>query len=137
MTHKDTRILVVLVLVLALHSQSQSQWSWPQQSDQLKCEEGVCTSGYPKDNYDGLCDNGTPCYDCSTQYSNCDVMKKISQGQLVQRVFGERALIDLVQLTKEITCQHEQVLAALEVVQGTIRDWISSPKGGRTQRASS
>ena len=129
MTHKDTRIIVVLVL--ALHSQSQSQWSWPQLSDQLKCEEGICTSGYPKDNYDGLCDNGTPCNDCSTQYSNCDVIKKISESQYVQRVFGEWALIDLVQLAKEITRQHEQVLAALEVVQGTIREMDLQPQGGK------
>ena len=97
MTHKDTRILVVSVLVLALHSQSQSQCSWPQLSDQLKCEEGICTSGYPKDNYDGLCDNGTPCYDCSTQYSNCDVVKRISKSRWLQTTYGERIVIDLLQ----------------------------------------
>ena len=55
-------------------------------------------------------------------------MKKISQGQLVQRVFGERALIDLVQLTKEITRQHKQVLAALQRASDRMD---SQPQGGQ------
>ena len=92
MTHRDTRILVVLVLALHSLSTAQSQQTIEQINQalykiqlrelprQLKCEEGICTSGYPNDDYDGLCLDGTPCYDCSSQYSNCDVLKEISES---------------------------------------------------------
>ena len=71
MTHRDTRVLVVLVLALHSLSTAQSQqFAYPAQlrelPHQLKCEEGICTSGYPNDDYDGLRMDGKPVYDCST-----------------------------------------------------------------------
>ena len=78
MTHRDTRFLVVLVLALHSLSTAQSQQSaFPAQLRelplQLKCEEGICTSGYPEaeEVYDGLRLDGTPIYDYSTQYLRC------------------------------------------------------------------
>ena len=104
MTHRDTRVLVVLVLALHSLSTAQSQqFAYPAQlrelPRQLKCEEGICTSGYPEaeEVYDGLRLDGTPIYDCSTQYSNCDVLKRISKSRWLQTTYGERIVIDLLQ----------------------------------------
>ena len=95
MTHRHTRIFVVLALALHSLSTAQSQQTIKQINQalyqiqlrelprQLKCEEGICTSGYPEaeEVYDGLRLDGTPIYDCSTQYSNCDVLKRISESR--------------------------------------------------------
>ena len=107
MTHRDTRVLVVLVS--ALHSlctaQSQ-QLAYPAQlrklSRQLKCEEGICTSGYPEAEaeYDDLGLDGKPIYHCSTQYSNCHVLKRIDKSRWLQTTYGERIVIDLLQPAK-------------------------------------
>ena len=87
MTHRDTRILVVLVLALGSLSTGTAQV--PEEVKeiykiqlrelprQLQCEEGSCTSGYPNYEYDGLNRDGTPIYDCTTKYSNCEVLKLV------------------------------------------------------------
>ena len=80
----------------------------------LQCEEGVCTSGYPNYEYDGLRRDGTPIYDCTTQYSNCDVLKNVHESRWMNNIYQERILVDITQLAKVITRQHEQVLAALQ-----------------------
>ena len=77
MTHWHARVFVVLAL--ALHSLSTTQSQRTQLRElprQLKCEEGTCTSGEPDDDYDGLLPGERSLYDCSTQYSNCDVLKR-------------------------------------------------------------
>ena len=89
MTHRDTRILVVLVLALGSLSTGTAQESEEikriykiqlcELPRQLQCEEGNCTSGYPNYEYDGLRSDGTPVYDCTTQYSNCEVLKVVRQ----------------------------------------------------------
>ena len=97
----------------------------------LQCEERVCTSGYPNDEYDGLRRDGTPVYDCSTQYSNCDVLKLVRGSRWKSNSYQEWILVDITQLAKEITRQHEQLLAALEAVQSAIREMDLQPQGGR------
>ena len=138
MTHRDTRILVVLVLALGSLSTGTAQV--PKQLKQinqavfkiqlrelprrLQCEEGVCTSGYPNDEYDGLRRDGTPTYDCTTQYSNCEVLKLVRGSRWKSNSYQERILVDITQLAKVITRQHEQVLAA-------IRELDLQPQGGQ------
>ena len=126
MTHRHTRVFVVLALALHSLSTAQSQFTPRTQlrelPRQLKCEEGTCTSGEPDDDYDGLLPGGRPLYDCSTQYSNCDVLKKVNRAQYYVITYGERTLDDLVELAKVTSHQHEQVLEAFEVVQGAIRE---------------
>ena len=70
-------------------------------------------------------------YDCSMQYSNCDVLKEISESHYKNNAYQERILVDLVQLAKVTSRQHEQVLAALEVVQGAIREMDLQPQVGQ------
>ena len=128
------------MLVLALHSfstaQSQRYMFTPRTQlrelpRQLKCEKGTCTSGEPDDDYDGSLPGGQPLYDCSTQYSNCDVLKKVNRAHYYVITYGERTLVDLVQLAKVTSHQHEQVLEAIKVVQGAIREMNLQPQVGQ------
>ena len=94
MTHRDTRFLVVLALALGSLSTGTAQESEEAKEinelvykiqlrelpRRLQCEEGNCMSGYPNLEYDGLRRNGTPIYDCTTQYSNCEVLKLVRQN---------------------------------------------------------
>ena len=145
MTHRDTRILVVLVLALGSLSTGTAQV--PEEIKQinqavfkiqlrelprrLQCEEGVCTSGYPNDEYDGLRRDGTPTYDCTTQYSNCEVLKLVRGSRWKSNSYQERILVDITQLAKVITRQHEQVLAASAALQRAIREMDLQPQGGQ------
>ena len=46
-------------------------------------------------------------------------------------MYGERTLVDLVQLAMVTSRQHKQVLEALEVVQGAIREMDLQPQVGQ------
>ena len=142
MTHRDTRILVVLVLALGSLSTGTAQV--PEEIKQinqavfkillrelprrLQCEEGVCTSGNPNGEYDRLRRNGTPIYDCTTQYSNCEVLKLVRGSRWKSNSYQERILVDITQLAKVIARQHEQVLAALQRASDRMD---SQPQGGQ------
>ena len=65
------------------------------------------------------------------QYSNCDVLKRISKSRWLQTTYGERIVIDLLQPAKVTSRQHKQVLEALEVVQGAIREMDLQPQVGQ------
>ena len=142
MTHRDTRILVVLVLALGSLSTGTAQESEEikrinqkifkiqlrELPRRLQCDDGNCTSGYPNDEYDGLRKDGTPVYDCTTQYSNCEVLKQVRKDWWQRGVYQERILVDITQLAKVIARQHEQVLAALQRASDQMD---SQPQGGQ------
>ena len=107
-----------VVLVLALHSLSTTQsqrTELPELPRQLKCEDGACTSG------DRGWDPTLPTlYNCSLQYTNCDVLKKSERIHNYGFAYGERILIDILALANVTSRQHEQVLEELEVLKGRL-----------------
>ena len=116
MAHRHASVFVVLVLALHSLSTTQSQRSkLPELPRQIKCEDGACTSGDP-----GWDPEFPTLYNCSKQFTNCDVLKKSERIQNYGLTYGDRILTDLVALAYVTSRQHEQVLEELEVLRGRL-----------------